>query len=439
MAAGLIGSFKCVTRIAESGCYVSLFPLLRVFADEIERLLGLLTSLAANSEVVGSFLSHGAFVHVLYLFACNEIVVDNGRSGLDERLGWGDQRRALAGTLLYRLASDRQHSNAVNAQLAKFMPAVFLATLAEDSLGTIRVFDGTHDNPELIWNASMRAELRSAIEHVSDEALAAQRLDPTAPHSLPADFAVDHPQLRGQFVLAGVYVSLLLEQPAWQLRDPRRFLEALLLSWAESVASNDAGGDPKLPITSQALVVTLQANPALSPHVAAMGYLSKILSSLNSERDDLQKSCMNMLRTLSESTECVHAMRPLNCVAPLATLMERAPSTAAVLLPALHNMVAATEIVEKALEAQLPQQILKLLAGGLDSTDDPSAIRAHSVVVLKRMAADMRFGPTIQEILDKDGGWETFSKQEHDLFLSNDSDTGLLAHTGGRVGLLTSQ
>ena len=70
---------------------------------------------------------------------------------------------------------------------------------------TVAIFDASHENPELIWNAPMRAELRAALEHLSTDALAAQRKQPPAPYELAADFGVEYPQLQSLLCIGGVY------------------------------------------------------------------------------------------------------------------------------------------------------------------------------------------------------------------------------------------
>ena len=99
---------------------------------------------------------------------------------------------------------------------------------------------------------------------------------------------------------------------------------------------------------------------------------------------------------MSNSSECVQSMRALDCVAPLLAAMRSTPSTCALLLPALTQMATAPEIVEKAYEAKLVPFVLGLLSGGLEACDDPSAVKAHAVKLLKTLAADARLGPTIQ-------------------------------------------
>jgi len=325
----------------------------------------------------------------------------------------------------------------VNGLVERLMPTVFLQTMSEDALRTVAIFDASHENPELIWNGSMRSELRAALKHLSIEALATQRRAPSAAHELADDFRVEYPQLAAQRCIGGVYIAQLLAQPAWQLRDPRAFLEALLAEWARLVDTSAEHG--LVDETSTALVVLLQANPALSAHVAAMGYLSKVLAAVPSERADLQKAAVQLVRVLSSTSECVHAMRSLDCVAPLLTAMRSSPSTAALLLPSLNSMASATEIVEKCLEASLVPFVLSLLAGGAEKCDDPSTVKAHGVSLLKTLAADLRLGAQVQAILDEDRSWDHYKAQEHDLFLAPpNAEAGLLTGgSGGRVGLLT--
>ena len=59
--------------------------------------------------------------------------------------------------------ADRQHGEVARTVVARTMPVVFLQTLTEDAGRTIAIFDATHENPELIWNASMRSELRASL------------------------------------------------------------------------------------------------------------------------------------------------------------------------------------------------------------------------------------------------------------------------------------
>ena len=131
-------------------------------------------------------------------------------------------------------------------------------------------------------------------------------------------------------------------------------------------------------------------------------------------------------------------MRSLDVTTPVMRAMRANLNTGALLLPACNLMAGAPEIVEKMYEAQLVQFVLGLLSGGLESCDDPAALKAHGVQLLKTLAQDVRLGPTIQAILDEDREWEHYKAQDHALFLAPGSNGGLLTGpSGGRVGLLT--
>ena len=360
-------------------------------------------------------------------------------SGGDEAAAHPVERRAraLAGVLLSRVTSERTHAGHMHALVSRLMPVVFVQTLAEDAQRTVAIFDASHENPELIWNARCArscARRSSTSPTRRSPRSAATRARRT---SSRRTLAVEYPQHAAEQCVGGIYIKQLLAQPAWQLRDPRSFLEALLGRW---VAMVDADTSEHADEMSQALVVLLQANPALSPHVAAMGYLTKLLKAVPSPRADVQKAATQAVRILSESQEVVHSMRSLDCVAPLLAAMRATPQTCALILPALTNMAAAQEVVEKAHEAKLVPFVLGLLSGGLEQCDDPSAIKAHAVKLLKTLANDLRLGPTIVATLDEDAVWENYKSQEHDLFLAPDANAGLLTQSGvgaGRVGLLT--
>ena len=221
VAMATCNSAKCVEALgADVHSMAHLLALLRCAPPHSEHVLRLFTALSANQNVVGALLHHGGLIHVLHLFAAAQLEVidltDNNaapHSGAPAtapaqddadppaepaapakmvKINWSDEQRALAGGLLCKLAADRMHGPRINEKIKRLMPAVFVQTLADDAKRTVALFDASHENPELIWNASMRAELRSSLLHLSDEALASQRKDPTAPFELPADFVVEY-------------------------------------------------------------------------------------------------------------------------------------------------------------------------------------------------------------------------------------------------------
>ena len=165
-------SAKCVTALGEDpSSFVRLFPLLRATPDHLESLLALLTSLAANSKVVGAFLRHGALLHVLYLFVSSQVTIPTSAAASaaadtgDEkasRVVFSDAMRAMAGTLLRRIATDRTHAARVNGLVERLMPTVFLQTMSEDALRTVCWRGRYHPClPTAVPSSSCPTDLRS--------------------------------------------------------------------------------------------------------------------------------------------------------------------------------------------------------------------------------------------------------------------------------------
>lgn len=190
-------------------------------------------------------------------------------------------------------------------------------------------------------------------------------------------------------------------------------------------------------ITLSEVCTTMQGHPALSMHVVTLGYVPKILDGLTAERFDLQRSCARLLRLISQGTDCVRAMRTLSCITPCAEAMESAPALCDEVVPALVNLMGESDLVRKALEARLVPFMLTLLMGGLEQCEDPSAVKAHAVRLLKKMANDPHCGMSVQELLNEDCTWDEFKLQEHDLYLTSESSSGLVVNSGSRPSLLT--
>lgn len=125
---------------------------------------------------------------------------------------------------------------------------------------------------------------------------------------------------------------------------------------AQAIEASKASSE--LDELSRALVVLLQANPALSPHVAAMGYLSKLFGAAAVERADLQKAASTVIRVVSDSPECVNAMRSLDVTTPMLKAMKSNVNTCTLLLPSCNLMAAAPELVEKMCASRAPDGFL---------------------------------------------------------------------------------
>ena len=256
-------SSRCLGALGASDTTCLLLPLLRSASPELwPAVRRLAVALSTQDAFVARCLDHGGIVHILHRFAASELLSPPPQPPAQATPSvaepWGEEARAGAGELLCKLAEHPEHGAAVLAAVRSVMPTVFLATLAEDALGTVRVFEASHENPELIWDAGMRAELRAALAHHSDEAYAHQTAAPFEPATaLTAEMRVAYPRLTDELCVGGVYLRLLLEQPTWQLRAPRHFLDALLATWTARVAKDV--DDPLIAPLSNALLALVQA------------------------------------------------------------------------------------------------------------------------------------------------------------------------------------
>ena len=165
----------------------------------------------------------------------------------------------------------------------------------------LEVFDVESESPELIWNGSMRAELRKVLGKVLDDILAkgsvgdGKEKDFTLPSSVRASF----PALEAELYIGGVYVSRFLKEPTYSLRDPTSFLEHLLQRWVKELETFTSGGNGVGPATNAlakaeqdiltsvttAIVFVCKVRDTLCDKLAEWGYMSRALDLLEEVLD----------------------------------------------------------------------------------------------------------------------------------------------------------
>ena len=100
--------------------------------------------------------------------------------------------------------------------------------------------DSDSEMPELIWNSSLKEELKLAIDTELDQIISNVSNDSVnclQPFTLDSMFSVKYKQLEDELEVGGVYVRLFLKNSSYQLRDPTGFLETLMASWARWIES----------------------------------------------------------------------------------------------------------------------------------------------------------------------------------------------------------
>lgn len=164
----------------------------------------------------------------------------------------------------------------------------------------IEAFDSNADTPELIWDGSMRAELRTVLCQLVDDLLATRKAlgGKIENYFLPPGTFVKYRNLEKELFIGGVYVSRFLKEPTFQLRDPSSFLEHLLQRWKkemetytspssgiESVHSTTVAAEAHEDIQSiitTAIVYLCKTRDTLCDKLAEWGHICHMLDCLNS-------------------------------------------------------------------------------------------------------------------------------------------------------------
>jgi hypothetical protein len=162
----------------------------------------------------------------------------------------------------------------------------------------LRLFDGESDTPELIWDGSMRSELRKVIAEQLEVVIEERQNKGTGNEdfTLPIGVCVNYQSLVDELFVGGVYVSRFLKEPTYNLRDPSAFLENLLQRWAhelqlytfnestgEEKSSNEItlAGQDALQLVTNASVYLCKVRPNLCDKLAQWGYMARCLSFLD--------------------------------------------------------------------------------------------------------------------------------------------------------------
>lgn len=181
----------------------------------------------------------------------------------------------------------------------------------------LNLFDGESDTPELIWDASMRGELRKVAGLELDSCMQLRRETGRGNDNfcLRESVMVKFAKLEDELLVGGVYVARFLKEPTFNLRDPTSFLEALLLRWTHELqicTENESSGEEKFstdiilggkdnlqPVTD-AIVYLCKVRTNLCDKLAQWGYMSRCLAFLENTlaRDLLGSPLLSIMRIL---------------------------------------------------------------------------------------------------------------------------------------------
>ncbi|KAI4878723.1 hypothetical protein NFI96_021841, partial [Prochilodus magdalenae] len=414
---------ECVSNIAESLVLANLLVLLHSLPSSRQLVLETLYALTSNTKIVKEAMAKGALIYLLDLF-CNST---------------HPQVRSQTAELFSKMTSDKLVGPKVRLTLIRFLPGVFMDAMRDNAEAAVHIFEGTHENPELIWNDASRETVSTTVREMMLDHFKQQKDNPDVNWKLPEDFTVAYAAGHGELEVGGVFLRIFIAQPGWVLRKPREFLVSLLETLTELLEKNNPNGEALETVTTAA-VCLFSTQTQLADQVPPLGHLPRILAALNHKNNAVPKSSIRLIHVLSDNELCVRSMAALETIGPLMSGMKVRADMAGLACEALNRMFQReqTELVAQALRVELVPYLLKLLEGiGLETLENPSATKAQIVKALKSMTRSLQFGEQVNEILSRSTVWSAFKDQKHDLFISESQTAGYL--TGpGVAGYLTA-
>ncbi|XP_025080789.1 dnaJ homolog subfamily C member 13-like isoform X2 [Pomacea canaliculata] len=378
-----------------------------------------LFALMSNTKIVKESLVKGGLIYLLDLF-CNSS---------------NPNVREKTAELLGKMQSDKLVGPKVRILLTKFLPGIFMDAMRDSPEASVHMFEGTHENPELIWNDDAREKVCGTVKKHMKSHLHKQRENTDAKWSIPEDFEVIYSDAQGELVVGGVFLRLFVKNPAWVLRRPREFLTELLEKWSQLVSMTNPDGETLETVTT-AVICLCVSQPSLLDHLPQLGYINKIFSVMSVDNNAIPKAAIQIAHQLSSNELCVRSMGTFDCIGPLKSGMKSRRDMISLVAETLARMFEKGEedLVGQALKSDLLPFLLRLLEGGLEAVENPASTKAQIVKALKAMQRSLQYGEQITQILDKSPVWKEFRDQRHDLFITDSTIAGYLTDFSSEAG-----
>ncbi|KJE90900.1 DnaJ domain-containing protein RME-8 [Capsaspora owczarzaki ATCC 30864] len=419
LVGAIVANKDCVTAISEANVLVDLVLLFEFLPGCHESILTTLHALASKPKIVADCITRCVVIHLLHIFSSSK----------------RGSAREEAASVIVKLVSDKLHGPKVAIIISKFIPAIFVEAMRESVETAIHMFEGVHENPELIWNDDARNKVKQFLVTTKAEIVAEQLANRDYTWRLPDDFEVVYSELQGELLVGGVYLRLFLKQPSWALRNPRQFLVSLFDKFIQystrGGASTGSVEQSMLDMLSQSIVYLLKAQPMLLDQVAAAGHVPKIVLLLESESSMVAKAAVDVIHGLADGQSCCDALAQAHVLKGLMKVMQRLRTLSGMGCESVkklieHNNCERSCLVVQAIQMDLVGFLLTLLGPGLENIEAAAAIKAQVVKALKQMTTDITHGADVEQLLAKSEIWNAFKDQKHDLFITNTTVAGYL-------------
>ncbi|XP_069107344.1 LOW QUALITY PROTEIN: dnaJ homolog subfamily C member 13-like [Argopecten irradians] len=296
---------ECVNDIASSE--VLSYLLLAIQSLPTCRLLTLesLFSLMSSTKIVKEALSKGVPVYLLDLF-CNAT---------------NPTVREKTAELIAKMLSDKLVGPKLRITLSKFLPPIFMDAMRDSPEASVHMFEGTHENPELIWNDDSREKVSDVVRKLKDSHFKAQRDNPDTRWSLREDFAVVYTDVEGELTVGGVFLRIFISNPGWVLRKPKEFLTELMEKWAHLVGMQAPDGEVLETVTT-AVVCLFSSQSTLLDQVPQLGYIPKVFQAMSHRNNAMPKAAVQVAHQLANNEICIRSMAQTECIGPIKVAMK---------------------------------------------------------------------------------------------------------------------
>uniref|UniRef100_A0A7E4V2Q6 J domain-containing protein n=1 Tax=Panagrellus redivivus TaxID=6233 RepID=A0A7E4V2Q6_PANRE len=398
---------ECVNDIAVSLALGSMLVLLVKLKTSAGSIFRTLIALASNGGVVKSLLDSGGLLYILHLMCDSTVQLEV---------------RNLAAELLAKLQSDKLTGPRWTRFICYYLPPIFSETFRDNAASGVTMFDATTENPELIWNDSIRTKVKGHLKSGVDALVAAHLTDPAAKWDAPTDRQgnnlVYQSLIEGELIVGGIYVRIFNANPSWTVRHPKQFSTELIEMVLKLMQSSNQA--KQLEEVTTALCSLFQNHPATADQIPAQGYLPQFVNAMIASKNaEASKTALLILDQLASNDFCADSLATQPIIEGIVVSMKQQPSLVGQGAHALKFLLkrCPAELAEQLLKTNAIPYLLQLLGSGMPGVPNPGAAKAEIVDALKSAARDLTHGEKINEILNKSPIWAEYRDQRHDLFL----------------------
>ncbi|KAI3379512.1 hypothetical protein SNEBB_010043 [Seison nebaliae] len=389
-------------------------------------LLEILHAFSSNTQLLKEIILYGGLVYTLNCF-----------SNMSTQ---GQTVRERSAELICKFTSDSLVGPRIRLLLLKYLPPLIVDMMNENSSTAVHIFESNQENPELIWNDTIRDHISEVIEGETKKLYEKQintdqsvRWDPPSDKNDP--YYADSES--GEVVVDGVFIRLLIENVTWNLRHPNKFLSELFDTWLEMIQKkNFETEQERFEMISTAIIKLLSDPQRYSHMLPQKGIIARIINLILIQKSVVIKQAISILQMVTLSDDCLRHMSTTcpNTMDAFNFAIKHSKEAVPSAIDSLHNIFSNVDYVEEFTEQIVKSQMVKLLLQLLDhplsNLNVPVAgLKAQIVKILKSMTRSMQFGDRISQQLDQSTVWAQYKDQKHDLFIEDKSST--LAITGG--------